>query len=87
MDRETEFVVKEGKNATLLCEVKGDPEPQIQWFFKEVEVDFGRFVGDDMSVYFVCTFCVIGIICYVPCFFFLLLQINIQTSTKSWAMG
>ncbi|KAL5280923.1 hypothetical protein ACFFRR_004748 [Megaselia abdita] len=56
MDRETEFVVKEGKDATLLCEVKGDPEPQIQWFFKDVNVDFDKYpnkykkLGDGMMV-------------------------------------
>lgn len=42
MDRETEFVEKEGNNATLLCEVKGDPEPEIHWLFKDVKVDFGE---------------------------------------------
>lgn len=77
MDRETEFVVKEGKDATLLCEVKGDPEPQIQWFFKDVEVDFGRLYGD-----IVFRFCVTRIL-YFFIVLFLLLQIKIQTSTKS----
>lgn len=43
MDQESEFVVKEGQDATLLCEVDGDPVPQVQWLFKDVEVNFGRF--------------------------------------------
>lgn len=29
----TILTVREGQNATILCEVKGEPQPNITWYF------------------------------------------------------
>ncbi|XP_055839873.1 limbic system-associated membrane protein isoform X1 [Episyrphus balteatus] len=36
----TILTVKEGKNATILCEVKGDPEPTVSWQLNGQPIEF-----------------------------------------------
>lgn len=34
----TILTVKEGQNATILCEVKGEPQPNITWHFNGLPI-------------------------------------------------